>query len=310
MVNAAVTDGVDSSPLVSVVVPTYYRNDVLRETLRSVRDQSYSPVEVIVVDDSGEGHAEPVATSFEGVDYVEFDENRGANDARTAGARHADGEFVHFLDDDDRMHEDKLEKQIHIFEEKDQIGVVYTGIWKKGDQIDLPDPSIRGHVLESALAFETWPCMTSTMLIDAEVLDEALPLSDRAAAQDLELMIQLARRTEFEYVDEPLLYKRIDLSSLGSSLTAVECRKQIVGDYRSLYERYPDRVRERALARTYESEGALLLRKRGWSPRAIAALARHAYYMPDERVKSVGKLLAACFGKTGWKAIRRVNRVV
>jgi glycosyltransferase involved in cell wall biosynthesis len=296
------------SPMVSVVVPTYYRNDLLADTLESVRGQSYDPVETVVVDDSGEGHAAPVVDSFEDVRYIELDANRGANRARTVGAEAARGEFVHFLDDDDLMYEPKVERQVEVMERTEGVGVVYTGLEKKGDRVDRPSPEVRGEVLETALAFEMWPCMTSTMLLRWDVLETILPLPDRAAANDLEVMIQLARETAFEFVDAPLLYKRIDTDGLGSSSAAVACRKEIIAEYDHLYDAHPDRVRASALAHTYETEGALLLRKEGWSVAAIRALLRHLYHTPDGKLRSSSKVLAACFGKPGWKAANWVNR--
>ena len=301
------TDG-GGSPLVSVVVPTYYRNDRLVEAVESALGQSYQPVETIVVDDSGEGHARPAVAPFDDVRYVELGSNRGSNGARTAGARRARGEFVHFLDDDDVLYESKVEKQMAVMRDSPDLGVVYTGLDKTGQQSDLPDPGVRGDVLDDALAFELWPCMNTTMLIRAAVLEELLPLTDTAGAADLEMMIRLARRTRFEFVREPLAFKRIDMSSLGSSMTAVEGRKAIIERYVDLYATRPDRVRRRALANTYETEGALRLRTDGWSPRAVTAMLRHLYYEPDDRLKSVAKVVAACFGKPGWTALDRLGR--
>ena len=300
----------DERPLVSVVVPTYYRNDSLPQTIRSVERQTYDPVELIVVDDSGEGHAAPVVADFDDVEYVEHGENRGAPAARTLGARTADGEYVHFLDDDDRLYESKIERQVQVLERDPSVGVVYTGIEKTGGGIDHPDPSVSGDVLDAALAFEMWPCMTSSMLIRASVLAEVLPFSDRVAANDFELMIQLARRTDFAFVDDPLVFKRLDLSSLGSSLDAVRCREEIVAEYDDLYAAHPDRVRRTALANTYETEGALRLRTDGWSLAAIRAFWRHLSYVPDGKLKSLSKLVAACFGKPGWTGARRMSRVL
>lgn len=296
------------SPLVSVIIPTYYRNDVLTEAIRSVLGQSYRPIEIVVVDDSGVGHARPVVTEFDDVRYVALAAHRGANAARTEGARRARGQYVHFLDDDDRMYEAKLERQVRVFELSPEVGVVYTGVEKTDGQINLPDPSARGDVLERALMFEMWPCMTSTMLIDGRVLDEVLPLSDRPAATDLELMIQLAQLTTFEFVDAPLLYKRIDHSSLGASIAAVAGRKDIIEAYEALYAAHPDRVRKTALANTYETEGELLLQKQGWSPGAIRSFVKHAYWMPNAKLKSISKVVAACFGQPGWTVATRLNR--
>ena len=300
----------DGDPLVSVVIPTYYRNELLAEAIRSVRSQSYSLTEVIVVDDSGEGHAAPVVGDFDGVRYVELDENQGAHAARTVGARCANGGFVHFLDDDDVMYRPKIERQVQVMRQNPDVGVVYTGIEKTGDRTDLPDPAICGGVLKFALMFEMWPCMNSTMLIREEVLSDLLPLSDRRAANDLELMIRLARHTEFEFVDEPLLFKRIDDSSLGSSMDAVEGRKDIVERYDDLYAIYTEGVRRTALANTYETEGALLLQQGGWSVAALRALVKHLYYEPNEKVKALGKVALGCFGKPGWAMADQISQIL
>lgn len=293
-------------PLVSVVIPTYYRNDVLGETIESVLDQTYDPVEAIVVDDSGEANAAPVVEQWPEVQYVPLKENRGANPARTVGAEHAEGAYVHFLDDDDLLDESKLAKQVPVITRNDDVGVVYTGV-RDGKQVHLSSPAKRGDVLRQALGLEMWPCMTSTMLIDGALVDELLPFHDRAAAMDLEIMIQLAQRTEFDYVNEPLTYKRVSPGSVGRSPKAIECRKQLIEEYADLYAAQPDWVRLRALANTYETEGSIILQYDWWSPDAVVALVKHLYYEPREKHKAAVKLCAALLGRPGWRLAGRVG---
>lgn len=295
------------SPLTSVVIPTYYRNEFLSRAIESALGQSFRPIEVLVVDDSGEAHARPVVSEFDDVRYVPLDTNRGVNAARTAGARRARGRYVQFLDDDDLMHEQKIERQVRVFERTTDVGVVYTGIEKNGTDPVLPTPHVRGDVLEYALMFEMWPCMTSTMLIDSRILAELLPFPDREGATDLEIMIMLAELTEFEYVDAPLLSKRIDLTTEGASMAAVDGRKDIIAEHEDRYSGHADRVRRTALANTYETEGELLILKHGWSTDAIAAFLHHFRYTPAGKLKSFGAVVAACFGKPGWELATRVD---
>ncbi|WP_276271741.1 glycosyltransferase family 2 protein [Haloarcula litorea] len=305
------TDGTTAtaSPLVSVVIPTYYRNDALPDAVRSVLEQTHEPVEVIVVDDSGEAHAEPVVERFDGVEYVPLPENRGSNGARQAGLDRATGEYVHLLDDDDRMRPAKLARQLARFEDApDDVGVVYTGIEKTGGLTDLPSEDARGEVLDRALAFDLWPCMTSTMLTERATMDAVLPLSDRRHGTDLELMIELAATASFDFVDAALLHKRIDELSVGHSLAAVEARFDIVCEYDHLYDRCPAAVRQRAIANTYETEGQILLKTHRWSPRAVAAFARHLYYLPEVGAKAVLQALASLLGRPGWRIARSVGR--
>jgi len=294
----------DGAGLVSVVVPTYYRNGALRETLRSVVEQSYEPLEVVVVDDSGERHAEPVVEEFDGLTYVGLNENRGANEARNAGADVAEGAYVHFLDDDDQMYEGKTAKQIRVLREHPDVGVVYTGVETSEGRVSLPDPSVRGDVLDSALAFEMWPCMTSTMLIRRQALSAVRPFTDRPAANDIEFMIELALVTEFEHVDEPLLLKRIDRDSLGHSMAAVDGRKYILREYAHLYADRPPRVRNAALAETCVTEAEFRILEEGASLGALRPLLKNLYYTPNSKLKAAAMFIAGCFGRPGWRGVR------
>lgn len=293
---------VDDDPLVSVVITTYYRNEALSRAIDSVLNQSYDPVELVVVDDSGEGHAAPVAADRANVEYVALDENQGSNGARTAGVERAEGAYVHLLDDDDRMAESKLERQVAVARRNDDVGVVYTGVDDAGS-VALPSAEVRGNVLQEALGFDMWPCMTSTMLVDASVVDAVTPFTDRTAATDLEFMIQFARRTAFDFVDAPLLYKSADEDSLGRSWAAIEGRKQLLDDYADLYDAQPAWVRRRALANTYETEGELSLLRHWWSTRAVVSFAKHLYYEPREKSKSAVKFGASLFGRPGWRLV-------
>ncbi|MFW5978323.1 MAG: glycosyltransferase family 2 protein, partial [Halohasta sp.] len=241
----------DADPLVSVVIPTYFRNDSLEATLDSVRAQTYEPIEIIVVDDSGERHAEGVVDAAPEVTYLAHERNQGAQAARTHGIERAAGAYVTLLDDDDRPKPSKLERQVDVLESEPDVGVVYCGKeWEQGHTI-LPDRSIRGEVLADALAFRMTPSSTSTMLIDREVLADCLPLSDRPGGDDLGLKIELARRTRFAFVDESLLVQGHDADSRGGSMGAVEGRRQILEEYADLYAQYPNSVYQTALSHTY-----------------------------------------------------------
>ncbi len=84
---------------VSVVIPTFNRRSLVRETLASVFAQSLPPHEVIVVDDGSTDGTEEVVRRFP-VRYIRQG-NSGQNAARAAGARIATGDWISFLDDDD-----------------------------------------------------------------------------------------------------------------------------------------------------------------------------------------------------------------
>lgn len=278
---------------VSVVVPTYYRNDRLRGAIESALAQTV-PVEVVVVDDSGEAHAEPVATEYD-VTYVPLSENRGGNPARMAGIERSSGDYVQLLDDDDRLHPTKLERQLPDLDAT--TGVSYTGMDFEGTDPRLPDPAVRGEVLERALAFDCSPCVTSTMLLTREALDAVLPLADRPGADDLGLIVDLARTTRFAAVDEVLVTRGLDDDSRGKSLGLVQGRRDILREYADLYARYPAAERQ-ARADTHRQEGETRLRA-GERASALRAFARAARTRPTPA--AAARLLGACGGRRTYR---------
>jgi glycosyltransferase involved in cell wall biosynthesis len=292
---------------VSVVVPTYYRNNMLRETIESVYRQEHRPIEIVVVDDSGEANAEPVVDDYEEVTYVPLEENQGPQAARNVGLERASGEYVQFLDDDDILRKDKFVKQLQ--KTDDRVGVVYSGmeVYETGEVIS-PKPDVRGEVLKDALRLRLYPCSNCTMLIDMSVLDDLLPLKNRHAADDLGLMIELARRTQFDFVDEPLIYVREELeTALGKSWENIRARKQLVMNYSGLYDRYPTSVKAHALSQIYRIEGKKHLEDSVWSPKAILAYGRSAYYAPVNRPFRTLDFFTSFLGRPGLKLADRIR---
>lgn len=112
--------------LVSVIVPTYNRAHLLPGCIASVLTQSYRPVEIIIVDDGSGDSTERVARSFpRHVRYIR-QENQGVSAARNTGLRAARGDFVAFLDSDDRWLPFKLALQVAFLAAHPDVGMVWT----------------------------------------------------------------------------------------------------------------------------------------------------------------------------------------
>ena len=104
-----------SDPKVSVIVPFYNRRTFLPAVVRTVADQTYRNIELVIVDDgSSDGLEEAVAAMEDGppVRFVRMPDNSGAALARNAGIDAAQGDLVAFLDSDDEWHPEKIAAQV------------------------------------------------------------------------------------------------------------------------------------------------------------------------------------------------------
>lgn len=112
-------------PTVSAIVPAYNSSATIRETLRSIYDQTYPHIiEVIVVDDgSTDDTPSIIASEFPDVILIR-QENAGGAAARNTGARRATGDYLALLDHDDQWLPHKIETQVQVMEEHPEIALV------------------------------------------------------------------------------------------------------------------------------------------------------------------------------------------
>lgn len=188
-----------SGPTVSVIVPCFNARPWLAQCLRSVLDQDYEPIEVLVVDDASEDGSAELAASFgERVAVVRHSERRGGAAARNEGFRRSTGEFVQWLDADDLLCPGKLRSQAQVLRDDAGIDVVY-GDWRylftRPDGATRPGPVIRGTTLLDPLLAHVqgwWATPHAFLQRRASVVewDESL-----RAAQDHDYWLGVAMRT-------------------------------------------------------------------------------------------------------------------
>lgn len=100
--------------LVSVIIPTYNRSDLIKETINSVLNQTHKNFELIMVDDGSTVNTKTVIESFKDnrIKYILQKHHGLLAVARNNGLKVAIGEYIAFLDSDDIWLTNKLEKQI------------------------------------------------------------------------------------------------------------------------------------------------------------------------------------------------------
>ncbi len=109
------------SPLVSIIIPTYNGRKYLREAIASAVEQTWSPLQVIVVDDGSTDDSAEIARSFEGVAVIQK-ANGGVASARNVGIGAANGDYLAFLDHDDVQHPQKTARQMRVLTQTPTAG--------------------------------------------------------------------------------------------------------------------------------------------------------------------------------------------
>ena len=137
-----------SQPLVSAIITTHNRVDLLPRALDSVIAQSYPNMEIIVVDDGSVDETSELIKKYQRevpIRYVQIEQSVGAPRARNKGIEVAQGEFIAGLDDDDKWHEDRIRELMAAYSDdfscvtSDTIMVFpqYEAPWKKKAVIDF-----------------------------------------------------------------------------------------------------------------------------------------------------------------------------
>ncbi|NES76795.1 MULTISPECIES: glycosyltransferase family A protein [unclassified Okeania] len=113
------------NPLISIIIPVYNGDRYISEAINSVLQQTYNPIEIIVIDDGSTDKTAEVVKSFGSVLKYFYQENSGTATARNSGISLAKGNFFAFLDADDIWVENKLKIQMEIFNNNPEVDLVF-----------------------------------------------------------------------------------------------------------------------------------------------------------------------------------------
>jgi glycosyltransferase involved in cell wall biosynthesis len=216
--------------LVSVIIPTFNRRDLVLEAIDSVLTQTYPNLEVVVIDDgSTDGTGKAIAARYAGEPRVRstWQANAERSVARNAGIGQARGEFVAFLDSDDWWLPEKLEKQLAVFAADPSLDLVHTDFAISSGLDPTPmaaarpasEGVMRGHLFPSLLQSD--PIGTLTVVVRRSALTERGAFStDRRIIpfEDWELWTRIAYRSRVGYVPERLAVYRSHDGNTGAPI--------------------------------------------------------------------------------------------
>jgi glycosyltransferase involved in cell wall biosynthesis len=201
-----------TKPSISVVIPAYNRAKTINYCLDSVLAQTYSPLEVIVVDDCSTDNTVKVVMGCKepGIRCIVLEKNSGAQAARNRGIHAAKGDWIAFQDSDDEWHQEKLEKQVDVLAKMnfDPWTVVHTdALWVDnvtGKQIPARVPGVEGDnvypiLLSAPGTFFPAMLVSRIALEKINYLDENVP-----SFQEWDTSIRLSKYCRFVHLNEPL----------------------------------------------------------------------------------------------------------
>lgn len=213
-----------SDPLVSIVIPTFNRKTYVADAIDSCLAQTFDNCEVIIVDDGSSDGTDRFLRERYGnrVSYL-YQENQGPGIARNRGIAAAAGEFIHFLDADDQLREEKIAIGLAAFQQHPEVSVVYTHYQQVASDGATPveTGSFEGYsddVYCELLRQTGCRILTSSSMIRSAALRAVGGFANDEefrSAEDWDLFLRLALRYRFHGINEKLVYRRVHGSMIS-----------------------------------------------------------------------------------------------
>lgn len=216
-----------NSPKVSVIIPTYNSAHFIIEAVDSVLAQTFTDFEVLVIDDGSKDNTKEVLTEKYGnsIQYF-YKENSGVSKARNFGIEKAKGKYVAFLDSDDAWIPEKLEKQIVALEKNPANKACYSSFYLCDENLNptgINSSERKADALTDLLLIGNVVATPSTVIAEKELFQQVGGFDDQLSqCADWEMWIRLATKTEFIYIDEPLLKYRIHGANMSKNAALLE----------------------------------------------------------------------------------------
>ena len=232
---------ISPAPLVSIIVPTYNRPEVLAAGLKLLQAQRYESVEIIVVNDAGTP-VDDVVAPFSRVRLINLPKNGGAANAQNVGFRESRGTYLAFISDDDLFYPDFVPRMIEALEsngaavangntvirfvEKDTSGRECT----VGYRLEW-----RGYMDRLEILYTAQLSMSSCMF-RRDAFDGELPFDVACPHGDFALLVRLSRTHDFIHVDHVVCEwgYRMD----GSTIAHSSGYEAIAAGYQMVFDRF------------------------------------------------------------------------
>lgn len=223
--------------MISVIIPSYNRADTIDRCIKSVLNQTYSDIEIIVIDDKSTDNTEEVVKSLKDrrVKYIRLEKNSGACVARNIGVKEAKGEYIAFQDSDDEWHENKLELQLNYLKTKnlDVVSCRMEQIFDENKINIFPrNLDLEGNNIYFKNSISTQTILGKKICFENERFDENLP-----RFQDWDLVLRLIKKYRVKILDKVLVKAYIQEDSISKNPQKAINALEIIKDKHSINEK-------------------------------------------------------------------------
>jgi glycosyltransferase involved in cell wall biosynthesis len=283
-------------PLVSVIIPCFKQADFLAETIGSALAQTYSPVEILVVNDGSPDDTEKVAKSYgDRIVYIERP-NGGLSAARNTAIAQAKGRYLKFLDSDDQLHPEQIARQVEALAgREDSLALTATRLYRDGKPEEFLDhiPQAKALLPNLFLDFDwgapiAW--LFPTLLVKAVGgFDESFRFFE-----DLDLLTKLGAQGVPLVVDRRIgCYYRQRAGSMSANRVGMASARA------RIFIRLHDQLRVSGRPDWF---GLDLLKAEQAAYQQLVQLQMKAPELLDSLLKRIGELqLRVGFGQYGWR---------
>lgn len=241
-------------PKVSIVIPTYNREEYISETIESILNQTYNDFEVIVINDGSTDNTNKKLERFGSKIKLINQSNSERAVSRNNGVKSTTGKYIAFVDSDDLWLENKLEKQVAVLDNSKDIILVYSQSFrineksKKTKAAKRQKEGFSGEVFEKLLLRNFIP--SPTPVIRRDYFENTPGFQTRYIPyEDWEYWIRFSLLGKFYFLKEPLAYYRIHKQQSVKLTSAEKIEKVtdlLLTDSFKLKET-PDKVKRKSL---------------------------------------------------------------
>ena len=261
------------APLVSVIIPTCNREKIITRAIDSVFAQTYRDFEIVVLDDGSRDNTKAVVQAYGPKVHYFYQDNKGIAGARNAGMHQTAGDYIAFLDSDDYWLPGKLERQIALFSEHPEYGMVGCqcgSVQIDGAYREKNRPGKSGWILYDL--FNKNFIRTSSAVITRACLEKVGGFDESLReGEEYDYWLRIAAEFAIGFINEPLTVYVDNTDGMSTDSLTGRLHRLKVLEKKYLKKKIPPQMYRRRIADTCHYIGRHYIEK-GNRPEGIAYL--------------------------------------